>query len=155
MPFAVHEKVMDTSAVLVSVGLLLLGLGILLYFRQRARIKASLVAEGVVIDLIQKKVRGEYIRRKTPEGVKLEQKTMYRPTIQFKPQRGRAVKFIANLSMRPSPYQVGDRVEVLYLPQDPKQAVINRFVYLWFFVIMLTLFGFLTLGMGLMMWALQ
>jgi hypothetical protein len=146
---------MDTGAVLVSVGVLLLGLGILLYFRQRARIRASLLAEGVVIDLIQKKVRGKYILRETPQGLTLEQKTMYRPIIQFKPQRGRAVKFIANLSMRPSPYQVGDRVEVLYLPEDPKQAVINRFVHLWFFVIMLTLFGFLTLGMGWMMWALR
>jgi hypothetical protein len=143
------------AIVLILIGVTLLVCGIILFFRQWHRIRKSIRTEGEVIDLITSKQHGEYIRVKTLDGVKLEQKQMYRPIIQFRTQRGRKVKFRASVSMRPSPYQVGDRVSVLYLPDDPKGAQIDRFVYLWFYVIMLVLFGCLTIGMGLMIWVLQ
>jgi hypothetical protein len=146
---------MNVGIFYMLIGVALLVWGISLYLRQRARIKSSLSAEGVVIELVQRVVGNEYTQVKTPEGVKFEKKYQYRPVIRFRTQAGRTVKFCPSLSMRPAPYQVGDRVNVLYLPEDPKRAQINRFMYLWFYVIMVISFGFLAFGMGLLFWMIQ
>lgn len=59
------------------------------------------------------------------------------------------------MAMRPAPYEVGERVPVLYPADNPQQAQIKRFAYLWFSLIMLVLFGLLTRGMGVVIWILQ
>jgi hypothetical protein len=87
--------------------------------------------------------------------MKLEKKYLYRPLVSFRTQDGRTIKFTPSIAMRPAPYQVGDRISVLYEPDRPKQAQINRFVYLWFYSIMFIAFGFLTMGMGLLIYVIQ
>ena len=108
-----------------------------------------------MIELIPRRARGEFIRVKTEDGVKLEQKYLYRPVVRFRTRDGHTIKFSPSISMRPSPYQVGDRISILYEPDHPKQAQINRFIYLWFYSIMFISFGFLTMGMGLLFYMLQ
>jgi hypothetical protein len=43
---------------------------------------------------------------------------------------------------------VGTPVEVLYDPDDPRQAGIAQFIHLWFYVLMLIGFGLFAIGMG-------
>ncbi len=85
---------------------------------------------------------------KTGQGVKIEPKYSYRPVVSFRTQTGKTIKFSPSISMHPAPYQVGEQVPVLYLPDQPQQAQINQFAYLWFYVLMLIFFGFFALGMG-------
>lgn len=59
------------------VGAILLGCGIFLFFRQRARIAQSLLAEGVVIELLRQRAQGEYLRVKTAQGMKTEKKYLH------------------------------------------------------------------------------
>jgi hypothetical protein len=132
----------------------LLASAIFLFFRQRSRIARSVKAEGVVIELIPRRARVEFISVKTEQGMKLEKKYLYRPLVRFRTQDGRTIKFSPSIAMRPAPYQVGDHISVLYEPDRPKQAQINRFVYLWFFPIMFIIFGFFTMGMGLLFYLL-
>lgn len=132
------------------IGVILLGWGILLFFRQRARIAQSVVAEGVVIELLRQRAQGEYLRVKTAQGVKIEKKYLFRPVVRFQTQSGRTIQFSPSIAIRPTPYQVGERVRVLYLSDNPQQAQINGFVYLWFYVIIVIFFGFFMLGMGIM-----
>ncbi len=107
------------------------------------------------MELIQRRARGKFIRVKTEQGIKLEQKYLYRPLIRFRTKDGRTIRFTPSIAMRPAPYQVGDRVSILYEPEHPKQAQINRFLYLWFYTLMLIFFGFFTMGMGLLFYLLQ
>jgi hypothetical protein len=149
------QPINSSTILFIMLGPTLLASGIFLFFRQRARIARSISAEGVVIELLQKRARGKFIRVKTEGGVKLEQKYLYRPLVRFRTQDGQTIKFSPSIAMRPAPYQVGDRIKVIYEPDRPKQAQINRFVYLWFFPIMFITFGFFTLGMGLLFYIIQ
>ncbi len=148
-------QAISPSVLLMVIGLILLGCGVLLFFRQRARIAHAIQTEGVVVELIRRRAQGEYLLVKTEQGTKIEKKYLHRPVVRFKTQSGRTVKFSPSIAMRPAPYEVGERVTVLYPADNPQQTQINRFAYLWFYVIMLVLFGFLTLGMGVVIWILQ
>jgi hypothetical protein len=149
------QPINSSIILFMALGPTLLASGIFLFFRQRARIARSISAEGVVIELVQRRARGEFISVKTEHGVKLEKKYLYRPLVRFRTQDGRTIKFTPSIAMRPAPYQVGDRISVLYEPDRPNQAQINRFVYLWFYVIMFISFGCFTMGMGLLLYVIQ
>jgi hypothetical protein len=136
------------SVLFIFIGIALFGGGVFTFFRQRARVAQSLLAEGVVIELLQQRVRGEFVISRTEQGLKFEKKYLYRPVIRFETQTGRKIDFIASVASRPAPYQVGECVDVLYNPDDPQQAQINSFLYLWFYVLLLVFFGLFTAGMG-------
>jgi hypothetical protein len=156
VPYGKMDQPVNSSIVLfVMLGPTLLASGIFLFFRQRARIARSVKAEGVVIELIPRRASREFILVKTEGGVKLEKKYLYRPLVRFRTQDGRTIKFSPSIATRPAPYQVGDRVSILYEPDRPNQAQINRFVYLWFFPMMFIAFGVFTLGMGLLFYIIQ
>lgn len=133
----------------MTTGMLMLAGGVLLYFRQRARVARSLHAEGLVVELLRQQAQGERIRVKTEEGVRLKEKYLYRPVIEFTPIRGRIIRFTAGIASRPTTYQVGDTVDVLYDPDAPHQAQINHFTHLWFYPLLFVFFGIFLIVMGL------
>lgn len=141
---------MNPSLLIVLIGIVVLGTGIYSFFYQRAQIAQCSVAIGIVTELISVRAGGEFVVSKGAEGTKIEKKYRYRPEIRFKTHAGRTVKFIAPISTRPSHYAVGDEVEVLYDPENPKEAQINSFLYLWFNTLMLVGFGLFFIGMGAM-----
>jgi hypothetical protein len=138
------------SVIFIIVGIGLLGAGIYAFFRQRSRMARAITTTGVVIELVKQRVEGEYVGSRSELGVKIEKKYRYRPEIRFETPSGETVEFISGIAMRPAPYELGERVEVIYDPQNPHQAQINRFVNLWFYTLMLLFFGLFTLGMGLL-----
>jgi hypothetical protein len=144
---------MDTSffsLIFCIVGSALLISGIYLYFRQRAWMQRARQATGTVIDLVRQRVEGEYVRTRTKDEIRLESKYRYRPVVQFDTAEGRTITITVGLAERPAPYQVGASVEVLYDPNNPGAARLNRFSHLWFYTLMLAGFGVFTLGMGLL-----
>jgi hypothetical protein len=135
---------------LIITGIILLGSGVWLFFRQRTRIARAITAEGVVIEQLRQRASGEYLYKRTAEGIKIEKKYLYRPVIRFKTEDGRTIKFSPPMATRPARCQVGDKVAVLYDPDKPQQAQINAFTYLWFYVLMLLFFGLFFLAIGLL-----
>jgi hypothetical protein len=141
---------MSISEFFILVGVLVIGLGIVMFFRQRAQMAQAAIAIGIVTDLIPVRAEGEYVVSKGEEGTKIERKYRYRPEIRFKTHAGRTIDFIAPIATRPSRYAIGDPVEVIYDPEKPQTAQINSFLYLWFFTLMLVGFGLFFVGMGVL-----
>lgn len=144
-------SLLSFSGLVAIVGVVLIALGAYAFFRRWAQLSHSIVTTGSVIELLPQRQSGDYVVEKNPaDGVKIKPKYLYRPVISFKTESGRTVKFAASVSSRPKPFQIGDQVEVIYEPEQPQKAQINRFVYVWFNVLMLLFFGFFTLAMGLL-----
>jgi len=141
---------MSTNELITLMGVVTLALGIWMFFRQRARLAQCAVAIGIVTDLIPVRAEGEYVVSKGEAGTKIEKKYRYRPEIRFKTHAGRTMDFIAPIATRPSRYAIGDAVEVLYDPKNPKDVQINSFLYLWFSTLMLVGFGLFVAAMGVL-----
>jgi hypothetical protein len=73
------------------------------------------------------------------------------PIVRFVvPETGREAVFKSKVGLWPSPFEVGEVVEVAYPPDDPRQAEINSFWTIWLPPLALLLFGSLCLGAGLL-----
>lgn len=143
------------SLLFIFIGILLLVGSLLLYLRQRTFLARTIVAQGEVVELLPISQSGDYVVKRTESGIKLEKKYLFRPVLRFETQSGEAVEFTANLSMRPAAYRVGEQVELRYDPANPRQAVINRPLYLWFYVLLFVFFGLFLIGLGLLGYLLQ
>ncbi|WP_094511225.1 DUF3592 domain-containing protein [Synechococcus sp. MW101C3] len=99
---------------LVGVGMLV---GAFLFFRSTSSFIAEATkAEGTVVEL---------------EESRTSDSTFYSPVVQFTSLNGRVIEFVSSASSNPPTYSKGQKVEVLYLPADPKHAKINGFFPLW------------------------
>lgn len=114
-----------------------------LYFRRRTKrfIDESLRTHGEVIGL-HKVYRGGSIT--------------YAPIISFTTADGNGRKFTDSVSSRPAGYAVGDRVEILYHRQNPRDATIATTFRLYFSSIVLGLIGgaFFSIGAAVTIWCL-
>lgn len=138
------------SGLFIIIGGVLVASGLFAFFRQRARMRRSRLTTGTIVELVPYRKSGEYLWEKSTDGVKIKPKYLYQPVVRFKTETGRSMKFMVSIASRPKPYQVGEQVKVIYDPDNPQKAQINRFLYLWFNVLMLLFFGVFTLAMGLL-----
>jgi hypothetical protein len=143
------------SLLILFSGVLLLGLALLLYLRRRAFLSRSVLTQGEVTEVLRQRASGKYIRTKTEEGYQLLPKYLYRPVVRFTTRAGETVEFLANVATRPSDFQVGQQVALRYDPANPQQAVINRFIYVWFGVLMCAGFGVFFVAMGVLGFLIQ
>jgi hypothetical protein len=60
-----------------------------------------------------------------------DSKTRYRPEVQFTAPDGQPVKFRSSMSSSPAAYRVGEAVDVLFDPANPRKAEIDDFKTLW------------------------
>jgi hypothetical protein len=110
--------------------------------RTRAFLCKACEVTGTVIAM-------EEVAPQNPGASELE---TYRPVIVFTSREGHQAQFESMASSYPPKYAVGDKVRVLYDPDQPHQARIHSFHDLWF---MPSLFGglglvFTALGTGLL-----
>lgn len=71
------------------------------------------------------------------------------PVVRFvQPETGEAVKFTSRFGLWPSPFAVGEAVEVAYDPEDPERVEINSFWTIWLLPLVLPLFGLACLAAG-------
>ncbi|WP_197496680.1 DUF3592 domain-containing protein [Mycobacterium sp. 1274761.0] len=72
----------------------------------------------------------------------------YRPVVEFVPPGSGPVRFTNWLGSNPPSFYVGDHVPVRYSPDNPQDAVIDRFWHIWFLPTLFGLFAapFLLLG---------
>jgi hypothetical protein len=108
--------------------LLLGGLGMLAgsaftYRQQAAFVDSSQKAAGVVIDNQWRENRIQS-GDETPGG--------WAPVVRFEDAARNVITFTSEVSAYPSPaYAIGEAVEVLYDPDDPRHSEISDFITLW------------------------
>lgn len=66
------------------------------------------------------------IERKNDNG-----DTLYAPVYVFEDQNGNEVKIISSTASWPPVGEIGDSIEVLYLPSDPQRSIQNSFFTKW------------------------
>ena len=59
--------------------------------------------------------------------------TLYAPVYVFTDQRGVAVKVISSTASYPPPGEVGDKLKVLYDPENPQDSIEDGFFSIWGF----------------------
>lgn len=72
----------------------------------------------------------------------------WKPVVRFAAPNGKNVTFSSSFSSNPAQYDVGESVEVLYLPDAPQDARIKGFGSLWFGATFLCGMGFLFAAIG-------
>ena len=76
----------------------------------------SVRAEGTVVELVVNRSRDS---------------RTYSPVVQFVNEAGKKIEFKSRTGSNPPDYSRGEKVEVLYLPENPEEAKINSFFALW------------------------
>ena len=111
---------MKTVRVLKYV-LALIGIGMLtgaffVYQNTASFIASAAKTEGTVVDL---------------QLSRSSDSTTYRPVVRFATARGQTIEFVSSTGSNPPSYTRGERVEVLYHPDNPHHARINGWFSLW------------------------
>lgn len=73
--------------------------------------------------------------------------SMYTPTYQYA-YKGKLYTHISTTSTSSKDYEIGDPVEILIDPEDPKEILINSFMVKWFLPLLLGFMGTLFTGLG-------
>lgn len=79
---------------------------------------------------------------------------MYAPVVRFG-LPGDVTQEVTDLATGAPDFAVGDRVSILYMPQDPRDFRIDTFDRLWFSAIFVTVFGGFWMLFGVVAWALS
>ena len=125
-------------------GVVLLFFGFKLLFSTRSFIKTATETNGEVIrvDLSSSTDTDSSGNRSTS--------TNYRPVVNFTTSDGQDITFASSVASNPSPYEVGDKVTVLYNPLRPHDAKIKSFVQLWIGTLIVGGLGILFTLIGLL-----
>ncbi|PLK22903.1 hypothetical protein C0V72_12280 [Porphyrobacter sp. TH134] len=73
---------------------------------------------------------------------------VYYPLVRFTDSLGRSRQFVGTIGTKPSSYERGERVTVIYDPADPTDAMIDSFIDRYLATIALCLFGSVWALMG-------
>lgn len=76
----------------------------------------------------------------------------YHPVVRFTTGEGYELVFTDAEGSHPADYEVGDAVEVLYDPENPRDAAIRSWLRMWMGPLWVTALGFLPI-LGLVVWA--
>lgn len=78
----------------------------------------------------------------------------YTPVVRFRTAKGKEITFEELGKEKPAPYAIGDRVQVLYPPQSPRNARIDSYSSLWGLPTIVGILGvaFATAGGGMFLY---
>jgi hypothetical protein len=119
----------------LGIGALFLIIALLLWKNTRSFLARAQQTTGTVVEL--REVRD-----------KDDGSSTWKPVVTFAAGNGRDITFAASFSSKPAPYDVGERVEVLYLADDPQEARIKGFSSLWLGTTILGGMGLVFAGIG-------
>lgn len=99
----------------------LIGIGMLVGALFVYRSTSSFLAEAI-------KAQGTVVELKASRS---GNSTTYRPVVKFTSQNGQAIEFVSSIGSHPPGYSEGQKVDVFFLPADPRNAKISGFFSLW------------------------
>ncbi|BAY15914.1 hypothetical protein NIES21_17350 [Anabaenopsis circularis NIES-21] len=126
------------GSIFAGIGSIFVVTGIIVGVHTRSLIGKSISTSGTVIDLV----------RHTSRDSNGRSSTAYYPVISFTSNSGKPIEFEANSGSNPPAYTQGQKVEILYNPQEPESAKINSWLDLWFLAVMHTGMGSLFVVIG-------
>ncbi|MBU7582497.1 MAG: DUF3592 domain-containing protein [Nostoc sp. TH1S01] len=109
------------GSIFAGIGSIFVITGIIIGVNTRSFFGKSISTQGTVIDVVKHKSRDSNGRSSTN----------YYPVIEFTANSGKLVEFEANSGSNPPTYTQGQKVEILYNPQEPESAMINSSADLW------------------------
>lgn len=98
------------AGILLGMGVIFAGIAAFIFYQGYVLERDGLQAEGTVIGLVESRD---------------EDGTSYAPVIRFQTQGGREFEFKSSYSSNPPQYKVGQKVTVLYPPDQPGDAQIK------------------------------
>ncbi len=125
-PFRILRSAFFAIGIIMQIG------AIVSYQNTNSFIAKSTKAEGMIIDLVRADSR------------------TYKPVVRFNAQDGELVEFTSSVGTSPPSYSIGEKVEVRYLSNEPKNAIINDFLTLWLAPLIFSGLGiiFILIGSG-------
>lgn len=105
------------------------------WMRTRRFIEESVPAFGEVVEL----------REHHDEGV------TYAPVVRFTGPGGRVVEFTESVSSNPPAHRVGERVKILYRPEDPTRARVASTLNLYLLAMIFAVIGGIVSIVGLLL----
>ncbi len=110
-------------------------------------IAQAVTTQGRVIDLHVSRSTSRDSNNNSRESI------TYYPIVEFTDRNGQSISFQSNTGSYPASYDRGDLVEVLYLPEKPRDAAINSTGSLWAGTIVLSSLGgiFFAIGGGIIL----
>ena len=132
----IYKSFMQGPIYVILFGLVFYGIGFGLSYRQRTMERQGLQVAGEVVSLVQ---------NCDDDGCS------YAPVVRFQTQDGRSISYESSYSSSPPAYDVGESVQVFYLPENPEKAVIKgegRVLRLIFTIVggLIIVFGFSFFG---------
>ncbi len=134
-------KIIKYAFFAIGVGALI---GSFLFFKNTKQfIDKGVTASGTVINLL----------RQVSEDSDGNTSYMYYPEVKFQTADGKSITFQANTGSNPPSYSVGEKIDVLYLPESPNKAKIKSFVSLWLGALVFLIVGlsFGSIGGGMIL----
>jgi len=124
----------------LAIGLVVLGLDLpllmltwYLYHRTQTFRERAVTTQGMIVDL--------EARSGTEGG------TTYAPVYRFTDEQGAEHTVTSRLATNPNPYEVGDTVSVLYPPEEPSKARLDRFGEMWLWATIVGVIAAIPLGL--------
>ena len=128
------------GGIFAGIGAIFLTFGLVLGYQTRTFLGTASRAEGEVIAL--------ECRRSHPRRGRRFTVYHYYPVVKYTAADGQTVQFIGQVGSKPPAFRVGQKVEVLSNPEQPRSARINSFFELWFAPMIFTGLGGIFLLMG-------
>ena len=122
------------SLVFGAVGFILVALAVFFWLRTRAFLETAQKAQGTVIRLV-------YSSDSDGGG--------YSPVYTFRTMSGQVIEVTDNMSSNPPQFKEGQIIDVLYDPDDPSRARINKWFNLYFAPLLLGFLGLVFGGIGI------
>ena len=124
------------TGILAMVGGILFLIGLVILLRTRSFIAGAQPTKGTVVHM-------NYSSDSDGSG--------YAPVFQFKAMNGETVQVAERIYSNPPRFKTGQEVDVLYDPQDPHKARINKGFDLYFTPALLGGMGILFFGIGIVL----
>jgi Protein of unknown function (DUF3592) len=103
---------------LMSSAIIFLTVSFFLYLHTQKFIQSANRTQGIITQLIEKKDH--------------DTDSLYYPVCTFQDSRGNQHQIYSSMGSYPPSYKIGDKISVLYQPNNPEKAMIDNFSEKWF-----------------------
>lgn len=126
------------GSIFAGIGSIFAVTGIIIGISTRSFVASSVLTQGKIIALVE--------RLSTDSDG--DSSFVYYPVVRFTTNAGEPTVFEANAGSNPPAFTLGQQVEVLYSPQNPKEARIDSWLELWLFPTIFTSIGLIFVLIG-------
>jgi len=123
---------------LLFTGIAITFLSLWFYSNSQRLLEKGTITDGVVIELI---------RSTSNDG------NMYKPVFEYTDRANTKITFKSSFSSSPAPYKIGDKVKIVYMPDNKTQKIITFWgLYRWTIILLCIASPMLIIGGGYLLY---